>query len=189
MVVLEGDVALHTCVGYIEVVGLCRILCSQGVYLLHYRKDAIVLAKAADGKTGLSHVAQLLFKTHGTRNLEIGKSIDLGGTQEFLVQSIDVALLHRLVDIDDVLQFLEEPLVNLGEFMNLVNSISLVHGLGNHEHTLICWLLQGCIDIINLKLLVLYEAVHALTYHTKTLLNGLLEVAADGHHLTYRLHR
>ena len=69
--------------------------------------------------------------------------------------------------------------------MNLVNSISLVHGLGNHEHTLICWLLQGCIDIINLKLLVLNEAVHALTYHTKTLLNGLLEVAADSHHLAY----
>ena len=58
MVVLEADVALHACVGNIEVVGLSRILCSQGINLLHYRQDAIALALVANQKGSLVHVAK-----------------------------------------------------------------------------------------------------------------------------------
>ena len=58
VVVLEGDVTLHACVSYIEVVGLSRILCCQGINLLHYRQDAIALALVANQKGSLVHVAK-----------------------------------------------------------------------------------------------------------------------------------
>ena len=85
-------------------------------------------------------------------------------------------------------ELLQEPLVNLSEVMNLVDSITTMHSLRNHEHTLICRLTKSSIDIFNFKFLVLNETVHALTNHTKTLLQSLLEVAANSHNLTYRLH-
>ena len=129
MVVLEGDVALHASVGYIEVVGLSRILCCQGINLLHYRQDAIALALVANQEGSLVHVAQLLLQAHGTGYLEVGKTVDLSGAEQILVKSIDVALLHRLVDVDDVLQLLKEPLVNLGQVVNLIYGIALVHCL------------------------------------------------------------
>ena len=189
MVVLEGDVALHTSISYIEVVGLSWILCCQGIDLLNHRKNAIVLAQAADYEHSLVHVAQLLLQANGTSHLEIGETINLGGAKQLLVESVDIALLHRLVDVDDMLQFLQEPLVDLGQVVNLVNGITLVHSLRDDEDTLVGWLLQGSVDVSDFQLLVLHEAVHALTNHTKTLLDSLLEVTTDGHHLTDRLHR
>ena len=87
-----------------------------------------------------------------------------------------------------MLEFLEEPLVDLCKFVDLVNGVTLVHSLRDDEHTLVGRLAQSCVDIVNLKFLILYEAVHTLTNHTQTLLDSLLEVATDSHHLAYRLH-
>ena len=87
-----------------------------------------------------------------------------------------------------MLQLLKEPLVNLGKIVYLVYGIALVHSLRDDKHTLVGRLAQSCVDVFNLKFLVLNEAVHALTNHTQTLLNSLLEVATDSHNLTYRLH-
>jgi len=129
VVVLEGDVALHACVGYIEVVGLGWILCCQGINLLHYRQDAIALALVANQQGCLVHVAQLLLQAHGTGYLEVGETINLSRTEQILTDGIDVALLHLLVDVDDVLQLLQEPLVNLGQVVNLIYGITLVHCL------------------------------------------------------------
>ena len=129
MVVLEGDVALHASVSYIEVVGLSWILCSQGINLLHHRQDAIALALVANQQGSLVHVAQLLLQAHGTSNLEVGETINLSRTEQILTDGIDVALLHLLVDVDDVLQLLQEPLVNLGQVVNLIYGIALVHCL------------------------------------------------------------
>ena len=84
-----------------------------------------------------------------------------------------------------MLQLLKEPLVDLGKFVNLVYSIAFMHSLGDYEHTLVCRLAKSSIDILNLKFLILNKAVHALTNHAKTLLNGLLKIAANGHNLTY----
>ena len=87
-----------------------------------------------------------------------------------------------------MLQLLEEPLVDLCKFVNLVDGITLVHSLRDDKHTLVGRLAQSSIDIFNLKLLVLNEAVHTLTDHAQTLLDSLLEVATDSHNLAYRLH-
>ena len=75
------------------------------------------------------HVAQLLLQAHGTGYLEVGETINLSGTEQILVKSINIALLHLLVDVDDVLQLLQEPLVNLGQVVNLIYGIALVHCL------------------------------------------------------------
>ena len=87
-----------------------------------------------------------------------------------------------------MLEFLEEPLVDLCKFVNLVDGVALMHSLRDDEHTFVGRLAQSCVDIVNLKFLILYEAVHTLTNHTQTLLDSLLEVATDSHHLAYRLH-
>ena len=77
---------------------------------------------------------------------------------------------------------------NLCQLMYLVYGIALVHSLRDNKHTLVGRLAQSCINILYFKLLVLYEAVHTLANHAQTLLDSLLEVAADSHNLTYRLH-
>ncbi len=81
-----------------------------------------------------------------------------------------------LVDVDDMLQLLEEPLVNLGQVVNALDGVALVHSLCDDEHTLVGRLSAKLSSISSISsLLVLYEAVHALTNHTKTLLDSLLE--------------
>ena len=189
MVVLESDIALYASVCNIQVVGLCRVFCRQGVYLLHYRYDAVVLAQLSYNKTSLSHAMKLLLQANGTCYLEISKAIYLGCTEQLLVESINVALLHILIDIDDVLQFLKEPLVYLRQLMDIINTVSLVHCLRYYEDTLVCRLSECCINIVNLQFLVLDKAMHALSYHTESLLYCLLKVTAYSHNLTNRLHR
>ena len=67
---------------YIEVVGLSRILCCQGINLLYYRQDAIALALVANQEGCLVHVAQLLRLAHGTGYLEVGKTVNLSGAED-----------------------------------------------------------------------------------------------------------
>ena len=189
MVVLEGDVALHTGVCNIQIVGLCRVFRSKGVYLFYYRKDAVVLAQLSYYKTCLCHAVKLLLQADCTSYLEVGETIDLCRAHQLLVKCIYIALLHLLINVDDMLQLLEEPLVNLSQLVDIVNGISLVHSLRDDEDTLVCRFTKSSVDIRNLEFLVLNEAVHALTDHTETLLDSLLEVAADSHYLTDRLHR
>ncbi len=77
-----------------------------------------------------------LFQTYGTSYLEIGETIYLRTAEQLLVKGIDITLLHLLIDVDDVLQFLQEPLVDLGQVVNLIYGIALVHCLGYDEDAL-----------------------------------------------------
>ena len=88
-----------------------------------------------------------------------------------------------------MLEFLEEPLVDLCKFVNLVDGVALMHSLRDDEHTLVGRLAQSCVDIVNLKFLILYEAMHTLTNHTKTFLDSFFKSASDSHHFTHRFHR
>ena len=86
-------------------------------------------------------------------------------------------------------QLFQEPLVNLGEFVYLVDGIALVHGFRDDEHTLVGGFAKGSVDVVNLQFLVFNKAVHALSNHTQSLLDGLFEGATDGHYLANRFHR
>ena len=163
---------------------------SQSVDLLYYGQDTELLTTIANQQRSLVHIAALALQTNSAGNLEIGKSVNLSLAQQVLLDGVDILFLQLLVDVDNVLQFLQEPLVNLGQLVNTIDIVLLVvHGLRDDEDTLIGWLAQGSIDIVNLQFLVLYKSVHALTNHTQALLDSLLKVATDGHYLAYRLHR
>ena len=176
-------------IGDIEVVRLRRILSSQRVNLFHNGQDAELLAAITHQQHGLVHRSHLALHANGTGYLEVGEAIDLGLAQQISLQRVDILLLQTLIDINDMLQLLQEPAVNLRQFMNLVDIVfGQVHRLRDDEDTLIRRLTQSSIDVSNFQLLVLHEAVHALTNHTQALLDSLLEGTADSHHLAHRLH-
>ena len=72
--------------------------------------------------------------------------------------------------------------------MNLIDGISRAHCLGNHEDTSIGRLSQCFIHICDMELLVTHITMSALTDHTQTLLDSLLERAAYSHNLADTLH-
>ena len=72
--------------------------------------------------------------------------------------------------------------------MYLVYGIAGTHGFGDNEDTLVGRFMEGFVNVLYNQFLVLYEAVHTLTYHAKSFLDGLLEGTSDGHHLAYGLH-
>ena len=169
---------------------MCRIFGCKGIYLLHHRQDAVILSQGAHHQSSLTHTLKFCLESYGTSNLEIGETIYLSLTQQILAQVIDIAhCLQALVNINNMLEFFEEPLVYLCKLVNLVDGISGMHGLGDDEHALVGRFTQGSIYIRNLQFLVLNKSVHTLTNHTKSLLDSFLEVATDSHNLAHRLHR
>lgn len=62
-------------VSQIEVIGLCRILGSKRIDLLHHGNDAQALAVIADIKAPVFHIT---FVTDGTCYLEVRESLSLG---------------------------------------------------------------------------------------------------------------
>ena len=60
-------------------------------------------------------------------------------------------------------ELIEEPLVDLGEIVDLVNSITGLHSLADHENTVVGRLIEGSIDVVNLDILVSDESVCTLT--------------------------
>ena len=190
LVTLKSDVTVSAGVSNVKIVCLGGILCRQRVNLLHHGQYAVSLAQTAYCEACLSHVAKLCFKADGTGYLEIAEAVDLGRAQQFLVEHVyALAALKFLIDVDDVLQLVKEPLVYLRKLVYLVYGVVAVHGLRDDEDAVVRRVAQSLVNVGYLEFLVLNEAVHALPYHAQTLLYGLLEVAADGHHLAHRLHR
>ena len=188
MVVLERNVVGNGAVGEVEVVGLCGIFGSEGVNLLHIGHNACHLTACADGHLCLLHL-HFLFQSDGACHLEIGESLTLSLRQEFVVEDIDVAdALQFLVGAVNVVELLEEPAVNLRQFMDLVDGITLVESLFDDEDSLVGGCLECGIHIVNLQFVVSDESVHALSNHTQTLLDNLFEGASDGHHFAYGFH-
>ncbi len=185
----EVDIVGHTVVGEVEVVGLCREFAGQCVNLLDHRHDAQLLTLCTDAQDLLFCLLGHLTLQQGAANLEVGEAFLLGFEQQLGRHILHLAvLLQFVVGIDDALEFLQEPLVDLGEVVYLVNGIAGLHGLADDEDALVGWFVQCLVDVGHLQNLVLQEAVHALSNHAQTLLDGLFEGAADGHDLTYRLH-
>ena len=96
--------------------------------------------------------------------------------------------MQLLGQVYNALQAVQEPLVNLGQFIDAVNGVTLGESLADSEQTLVGRLLECLVQIIELDALVLNESVHALADHADTLLDNLLKATADRHNLTYRLH-
>ena len=93
-----------------------------------------------------------------------------------------------MISLHNIGELVKEPFVNLREGVDLVNRVSGAHCLGNHEYALVGRLLERLVYIGHLELLVADESVSALAYHPESLLNRLLERAADRHNLADALH-
>ena len=83
---------------------------------------------------------------------------------------------------------MQEPAVDLGQFVYLIDRISGAECFGDDEDAGISRFVQRLVDVGNHQLLVLYEAVHALPDHTQALLDGFFESTSDSHYFADGFH-
>ena len=91
-------------------------------------------------------------------------------------------------DLHDIAQFLEEPTVDLGQAVDLTDAVSGLHRLADCEYPHIRRGPQCLVQVSQRQLIILHESVHSLPDHAQAFLDGLLEGASDGHHLSDRFH-
>ena len=185
----EWNITGCTTIGYIQVVGLGRIFGSQGINLLDNWQDAHLLTYLSHLQNCLMHIGNLVFHTNGTSYLEISKTIYFRFPKQLRSERFELSLLQFLVNVDDMLQLIQEPFVYLCQLMNTVDIILWqMHRFRDYEDTLISRFAQSGIHIGNLQFLVLYETMHALSYHAQAFLDSLFKGTTNGHHLAYRFH-
>ena len=90
--------------------------------------------------------------------------------------------------INDVFQAFDEPWVYLGQVVNTFDGIAFFQCLCDSEDTEVGGVCQFIVQIIKAGMVVAYEAVHALSYHTQSLLDDFFERTSDGHDFAYRFH-
>ena len=93
-----------------------------------------------------------------------------------------------MLQVYDMLQSLQEPLVNLGELLDMVDGVTFLQSLCDGKDTEVGRIGKCILQVVELGVVVAHESVHALSDHAETLLNHLLEGASDRHNLTHRLH-
>ena len=180
----------HAAISQVQIVGLCRILGCQGIDLFHHRKNSHLLAMITHIQDTVFHITLV---ANGTGYLEIGESLHFRLAEQFVrhignLLVVIAPFVHLFRSVHDVLQFLQEPFVNLGQLMNLVYRVTCTHGFADHEDALVRRLSKGFVHILYNQFLILYEAMHSLANHAQTFLNGFLESTSDGHHLAHRFH-
>ena len=172
----------------IEVVRQLRMLRGHRRDALHARHDALLLTILTNGQVLLLHVTTLGLQ-HEAGNLEVAESTTLHLQQQLVGQFLKLVVLLQLVlQVDNVLQALQEPDVDLREFLDTLDGITLFKGLSDGEDTQIGRISQLLIEVVELRVVVAHETVHALTNHTQALLYHLLERTSNRHDLTHRLH-
>ena len=191
MVTQVSDVVGCAAIGQVKIIGLCRIFGSQRIDLLHHGNNAQALTVIADIKAAVFHIA---FVADGTCNLEVGESLTLGlleqvGRQVGYLLVIVPPLMEFLRSIHDIHQFLEEPLVDLSQFVHLIDGISGTESLRDDKDTFIGRFVQCFVDVGDNEFLVFHKTMHPLSDHSQALLNRFLKSAANGHYLTDGLHR
>ena len=93
-----------------------------------------------------------------------------------------------MLQVNDVLQTVEEPDVNLCQFLDALHGVPLFQCLGDGKDAQVCRILQGIVQVLKARVVVAHKAVHALANHAKTFLNHLFKRAADRHNLAHRFH-
>ena len=183
-----GNVVFRSAVSQVEVVRLGRIFRGERIYLLDDRRDApvfSVLANLQQSAFGVFH----LFLENGTGDLEVGETLHLGATHQFVGNLLNLRAGFQLVSrVDDIVELLEEPAVDFRQFVNLVDGVARAESLRDDEDAAVGRLAQGLVDVGDNQFFVLHESVHPLPNHTQALLDSFLEGAADSHDLAHRLH-
>ena len=101
--------------------------------------------------------------------------------------------IHRLqffLGQINVVQFLQEPPVNLRLFVDFIHRITFVERFGNGKNTTVGRIDQFFVNLLNGNFfLVAYKTVHSDADHPDSFLNGFFERPANRHDFAYRLHR
>ncbi|OPZ81752.1 MAG: hypothetical protein BWY77_00499 [bacterium ADurb.Bin431] len=177
---VEGDIVLLAVVGQIEIVGLGRVFSGEGVDLLDAGGQAIGLAELADLLLALPECAA---------DLGVGKAQLLGLKHDVARAALFAHLAEPFFHGDDVGDLVEEPAVDVGECVDLVDIHPLLHGLRDGEDAQVGRFGQLLAQIADFEGPVEHHPVEADLEHAQPLLQGLLELAADGHDLADRFHR
>ena len=183
-------IVFRTTIGQIQIVRLRRIFGGQRIDLLHDRDDTVLLTELAYLHHAFFYIP---FKAEGTGDLEIGEALHFRLANEFRVQTPTLDTFHiegaqLLIGLHDSVKFLQEPLVDLRQFMYLVDGISGTECFRDNKDAGIGRFMERLVDVGDHQLLVFHEAVHALSDHTQTLLNRLFEGTTNRHHLAHRFH-
>jgi hypothetical protein len=177
-VLIELKVVRGRVVGRVQVVGVSGVLGSKGVDTLDERGHAKRLAVRTDGSFSL---------TGKDRNLRVGETSLLGSEHELAVKRLERGVTKSLVDGDNVLELVKEPLVNLGQIVQAVDSVVEVeHGVSDSEQTTVVVSREGSLHILRLP--VSLETVEVGVDLADGLLKGLFKSTANSHNLTDRLH-
>ena len=182
---------MRTAIGKVEVVRLCGIFGCKRIDLLDDGSDAQLLALGAHGKGFLVPSLHALICEDEACDLEVREALTLSTKQELIRELIDNDYFaEALGGADDALELVEEPAVDLRQYMDLLDSISCVQCLTDGEDTRIGGCLECLIQLVSGDLLrvVAYEAVHALADHTQALLHRFLEGTTDSHDFPDGLH-
>ena len=155
---------------------------------LHAGQDALLLTVLTNSQVLLLHITALGLQ-YKAGNLEVAESATLHLKQQLVGQFLELVVLLQLVlQVDDVLQTLQEPDVDLRQLLDTLDGITFLEGLGDGEDTQVGRISQFLVEVVELRVVVAHKAVHALTNHTEAFLHHLLEATADTHDLTHRLH-
>ena len=72
----------------------------------------------------------LVAQSNGFRDLEVRETLDLGFAHQVLVNVLEsVCSFQLVVGFNDILEFLEEPTIDLCQFVQAIDGITLVERL------------------------------------------------------------
>ncbi len=156
---------------------------------LHGRQDVQFLALGTNSKNLLLHIGVLCLQ-YEAAYLEVREAQNLGLAQYLGRNLLQCVVFRKLVlVVYYILHALDEPRVDLGQLLDALDGVAFLQSLGDGEDTEVGRIGKLLVQVVELGVVVAYETVHSLTDHAQTLLEHLLERAADRHDFTYRLHR
>ena len=138
-------------------------------------------------------VFHITFITNGTGNLEIGEALHFRFLQQFSRQVGNLFVIvsptvQLFGSLHNVHQFLKEPLVNLCQFMYLIDCVSGTECFRYYKNTFIGRLTKCFVNIRDNQFFVFHKSVHSLSYHTKTFLDRFFKSTTDSHYFTDWFH-
>lgn len=179
---VEFDVVFRSVVSRVEVVGVRGVFSSEGINSFHEGGDSECFSVSSNGvfvgRSG-DEVGNLAIReTHSFRLLH-----------QFVVDCSEVGRsFESLVHLNDVVELVEEPAIDFGQLVDLVDGIVEVeHGVGDGEETSVGGNGEGVVEILRLD--VSLETGPSRIDLSNRLLKTLLESSSNRHHFSDTLHR
>ena len=158
------------------------MLACHGLDPLDCREYAQLLPACPDSEVLLLHIPCRIALADQACNLEITETKYFSLPEHILREGIYVVIfLEDGHIVDDVLELSEEPAVDFGEFKDPVYAVAFLEGLSDGEYAEVGRVLEFVVEVVEVGVVIAYEAVHALAYHPESLLDKFFEGASDAH--------